>query len=425
MATRLWLFPLVWILVVGAAAASSSHGGATTVKTPRFHVMGHVDPRGGYNGDVFGERQYAYLSSRKGKGNDCPSQGVRVYDLANPRKPRHISTFGSGRVEVGLRDTWTEKTIVRRVKTEGFDGVLAVTSAQACGNGFGGFGLYDVTRPAHPKRLALVRTEPRGSHEIWLAAARGHAWVYTAEAAAEFSVEPDSFGFHIFDVSNPRTPFEVGGWSACKELHLCTPVSHGTEQQAAYLVHSVITNVAATRAYLSYWDLGTVFLDISDPARPRYLGRTDPGQGKVHSAWLAGGGKIMLETHELEHGRPVVWQIADPAHPVKLATVHLPAALQPGGSSGGIGLSDSVHDPKILGRYAYFSWYGQGVPVFDLKNPRKPRFVTRFLPPPKRDAHGLVCPGGACTAVWGVFPMQKYVLASDMSSGLWVLSRPV
>jgi hypothetical protein len=98
--------------------------------------------------------------------------------------------------------------------------------------------------------------------------------------------------------------------------------------------------------------------------------------------------------------------------------------MQPGGATGGIGLNDSVHDPKVFGRYAYFSWYGQGVALFDLKNPRKPRFVTRFRPPPRRDAHGLVCPGGACTAVWGVYPTGKYVLASDMNSGLWVLSRP-
>jgi hypothetical protein len=413
-------FLIAWLAVIATAAAT--HAG--TKAPPRFHVLGHADPGGGYSGDVVGERHYAYLSSRKGKASDCPAQGVRVYDVANPRKPRHISTFASGRTEIGLHDTWTEKTIVRRVKTEGFTGVLAVTSAQACGGGFGGFGLYDVTKPGHPKRLALIRTLPRGSHEIWLATARGHAWVYTAEAAAEFAVEPDSYGFHIYDVSNPRTPFEVGGWSACKELHLCTPVGHGTGGQAAYLVHSVITNATATRAYLSYWDLGTVFLDISDPAHPRYLGRTAPGQGKVHSAWLTNAGKIMLETHELEHGRPVVWQISDPAHPVRLATVRLPASMQPGGATGGIGLNDSVHDPKVFGRYAYFSWYGQGVALFDLKNPRKPRFVTRFRPPPKHDAHGLVCPGGECTAVWGVYPTTKYVLASDMNSGLWVLSRP-
>ena len=414
MAARLFTF--IWILVVVAAAGSSGHVRASGLHAPRFQVLAHADPGGGYSGDVVGERHFAYLSSRRGK-TDCPAQGVRVYNLANPRRPRHVSTFAA------LKDTWTEKTIVRRVKTSGFDGVLAVSSFQACTNdAFGGFGVYDVTKPSRPRRLALVRTVPRGSHEIWLATARGHAWVYTAEAAAEFAVAPDSFGFHIYDVSSPRKPAEVGGWSACRDLHECSPLV-ATGADSRYLVHSVITNAAATRAYLSYWNLGTVILDIHDPAHPAYLGRTPTGQGNAHSAWLTGGGKIMLETHEVGHGRPVVWQIADPAHPVHLSTVRLPAALQPGGSTA-FGLADSVHDPKVLGRYAYFSWYGQGVALFDLKNPRKPRFVTRFRPPPERDGHELLCPGASCTAVWGVFPTRNYVLASDLNSGLWVLSRP-
>lgn len=413
MAARLFTF--VWLLVAAAAAGSSGHGQAGPLQTPRFQVLAHVNPGGGYSGDVVGERHFAYLSSRKGK-TDCPAQGVRVYDLANPRRPRHISTFGA------LEDTWTEKTIVRRVKTPGFDGVLAVTSFQACANSFGGFGVYDVTKPSRPRRLALVRTVPRGSHEIWLATARGRAWVYTAEAVAEFAVAPDSFGFHIYDVSSPRKPVEVGGWSACRELHECSPLV-ATGADSRYLVHSAITNAAATRAYLSYWNLGTVILDIHDPAHPTYLGRTPAGEGNAHSAWLTGGGKIMVETHELEHGRPVVWQIADPAHPVQLSTIRLPAALQPGGSSA-FRLADSVHDPKVVGRYAYFSWYGQGVALFDLKNPRRPRFLTRFRPPPRRDHNTLLCPGSSCTAVWGVFPTRGYVLASDLNSGLWVLSRP-
>jgi hypothetical protein len=186
----------------------------------------------------------------------------------------------------------------------------------------------------------------------------------------------------------------------------------------------VITNAAATRAYLSYWRLGTVILDISDPTKPSYLGRTETGQGSAHSSWLMRGESILLETHELAHGRPVIWYVADPAHPAKLATVRLPAHLRPGGAYSGLALADSVHDPKATGRYAYFSWYGQGVALFDLKNPRKPRFVTRFRPPPERDRHGLLCSGESCTAVWGVFVMPRYVLASDLNSGLWVLSRP-
>ena len=404
----------VWLAVV--TAATVTHAG--TGKTPRFKVLAHADARGGYSGDVVGERHYAYLSSRKGNGADCPAQGVRVYDLANPRRPRRISTFAR------IPGTWTEKTIVRRVRTAGFNGVLAATSVQACGDGFGGFVLFDVTHPAKPRRLALVRTEPRGSHEIWLAVARGHAWVYTAEAAAEFAVSRESFGFHIYDVTHPHKPVEVGGWSACRDLGDCTPLMPPSNGDHRRLVHSVITNAAATRAYLSYWRIGTVILDISDPSKPRYLGRTQPGQGNAHSAWLMAGEKILLETHETVHGRPVVWNVRNPARPVRLATVRLPWQLVPGGQFTGLPLADSVHDPKAAGRYAYFSWYGQGVALFDLKNPRKPRFLARFRPPPTRDRHGLLCPGTTCTAVWGVFVMPRYVLASDMNSGLWVLNRP-
>lgn len=413
MALRLFL--AVWFSVVTTAAVTN----ASATKPAPFRVLAHVAPGGGYSADVVAERHYAYLSSRKGQ-SDCPAQGVRVYDLDHPRRPRHVSSFAR------IPDTWTEKTIVRRVRTAGFDGVLAATSVQACtATGFGGFAVYDVTRPAHPRELARVRTEPRGSHEIWLAAARGHAWVYTAEAAAEFAVSRELFGFHVYDVTRPAEPKEVGGWSACRDLDECTPLtppSDGADHR--HLVHSVITNTAATRAFLSYWRLGTLILDISDPSKPRYLGRTATGQGNAHSAWLLPGERIMLETHELQRGRPVVWNVADPTRPVRLATVQLPARLTPDGIYTGFPLSDSVHDPKVAGRYAYFSWYGQGVTLFDLKSPRHPRFVARFQPPAARDRHGLLCPGTRCTAVWGVYVMPRYVLASDMSSGLWVLSRP-
>jgi hypothetical protein len=416
--------PAAFLALAAAAAVAGGAPSAPQRPPVRLEVLGRASPGGGYSGDVVGERHYAYLSSHKGR-SDCPAQGVRVYDLSNPRRPHRISSFADGGSTPALRDTWTEKTIVRHVRTSTFTGVLAVTSAQACPAGlFGGFALYDVTRPAHPRRLALVRTDPRGSHEIWLAAARGRVWVYTALANAEFAFTPQQYGFHIFDVSDPRKPHEVGGWSACGDLRLCSD----PDRTPTYLVHSVITNAAATRAYLSYWDLGTVILDISSPARPRYLGRTKPPQGNAHSAWLGDHGRVLVETHEMAEGRPMIYDVRNPAAPKRLAVVRLTKAQLAGGARGsglgevsGIELTDSVHDPKVAGKLAFFSWYAQGVVVFDISSPRHPRFVTRLLPARGRDAHGLLCPGSRCRAVWGVFPTANYVLASDIVTGLWVL----
>ena len=363
-------------------------------------MLAHADPGGGYSGDVVGERHYAYLSSRRGRA-DCPAQGVRVYDLANPRRPRHVSTFAA------LQDTWTEKTIVRRVQTAGFDGVLAVTSVQACAKtASAASALFDVTRPGHPRRLALVRTVPRGSHEIWLATARGHAWVYTAEAATEFAVAPR---FVRLPHLRRLPPAQAGRGRRLERLpgparlHAAGPRDR---RRPRYLVHSVITNAAATRAYLSYWDLGTVILDIHDPAHPATWGA--PPRARATRTRRGSPGAARSCSRPTSSGTAGRWSGRSPTRRTRCSSRRCGCrprcnlAARPA-----FGLADSVHDPKVLGRYAYFSWYGQGVALFDLKNPRKPRFVTRFRPPPERDGHELLCPGASCTAVWGVFPTRE------------------
>src|SRR5919197_1723516 len=123
------LVTAAWLALLAAAAGAGAAPSATQVMPARLQLLAHVSPGGGYSADVVGERHYAYLSSHKGR-SDCPAQGVRVYDLSNPRRPRMISTFADGRSVPALKDAWTEKTIGRHVHTSAFTGVLAVTSVQ-------------------------------------------------------------------------------------------------------------------------------------------------------------------------------------------------------------------------------------------------------------------------------------------------------
>lgn len=421
---------LLQSVVAAALAATAGQPASERAPLPRFEVLAHVNPRRGYSGDVWGHRGYAYLSSHKGRST-CAARGVVVYDVRTPRRPRRVASFADGVSEPRLRDSWTEKTIVTHVATRSFTGELAVTSVQAClRGGFQGFALYDVTNPARPRRLALHATDPRGSHEIWLKAIGSKAYVYTAIVASERRSSPDGQrpgrpDFRIFDVSDPRKPAEVGSWGAWKELGL-------HPGQMSNLVHSVITNRAGTRAFLSYWDLGTVILDVAYPSRPRYLGRTGvlPGSdGNAHSAWLGRGERLLVQTHETGGGFPVLYDVSRPRSPVRLSVFRLPAAVTAEGRRRGgtlgvvsdVSLTDSVHDPKVVGNRAYFSWYNQGVVLADVANPRRPRFLARFLAPPSRDPDVLLCPGRSCTAVWGVDVEPGYVLASDLNSGLWIL----
>jgi hypothetical protein len=404
----------ILLALFGVAAMAFS-----PASTQRIRPLGHVNPGGGYSGDVFVHRGFAYLSSWHGTG--CPAQGVRVYDLAKPAHPRHVSTFADGASTLDIRGTWTEKTIVQHVATADFSGELAAVSFQNCQgtNAFRGFGLYDVTNPRAPRQLSLVRTDPGGSHEIWLQPKGRRAYVYTAIPLAELvrPGEPTSPGFRIFDVTDPRHPSEVGSWMAPQSMK---------GGKGGTFVHSVRVNAAATRAYVSYWNVGTVILDISNPARPQFLGRTNDPQGSAHSTAVTPNGKLMIETHETTGGRPSFWDISKPTHPRLLGVFKAPSRLvdrarQAGASGFGLG----VHDPKILGKRAYFSWYGLGVLVVDISNPHRPRFVAQFLPPGSRDPGKEICrPGQRCTYTWGVYATPRYAVASDMVGGLWVFRVP-
>jgi hypothetical protein len=432
--------PALLAALVGPAARAAPDAGAAR----GFEVLAHVRTGEAYTGDVFAHHGHAYLSSYRTK-EGCRAHGVKVYDLSDPRAPRLVSRFADARSTPALAGTWTEKTIVRRVATPAFTGDLAATSVQSCRPGaFQGFALYDVTRPAAPRRLALVRTGPRGSHELWLQPRGGRAYVYTAIVESELRSSPDYAragraarvpgrpDFRIFDVSVPTRPREVGSWGAWRQRGVHPAAGRGDGRYSANLVHSVIGNAAGTRAFLSYWDYGTVILNVSDPARPRFVGRTafaGAEPGNAHSAALGNGERLLIQTNEADGvaGHPILFDVSTARAPRRLSALRLPEGLLAQGrrerllTVGGLDLADSVHDVRIQGTTAFFSWYRQGVVAADVSDPRRPRVLARFLPPAERDPERLLCPDSACTAVWGVAVADDYLLASDLIGGLWVL----
>jgi hypothetical protein len=380
-------------------------------------VLSNVNPRGDVNGNIWVHRDHAYMGNYGNARSTCES-GVRVYSLRNPKRPRRVATFA--RPTGALEGAYTDQVRIKTVRSAAFTGDLAAVGLQRCrppfdaSGGTRGFALFDVTRPSRPRLLSIVDTRPAvGSHELWLQAVGERAYVYTAIPRAEGVAQspfPGNPDFRIYDVSNPRAPVQVGQWGIWANL--------GIKPNSSQFVHSVITNAAATRAYLSYWEYGTVILDISDPSRPQHVSTLrDPAQLELphaHSAWLTPDEKVLFETQEFGRffnftgsGYPRLYDISDERNPAVIGRYELPDAE-----------TSTAHDPKIVARRAYVSWYDFGVQVLDISRPGSPRALAHFQPGAGRNPANPWCPD--CTFVWGVFPSRDYFVATDMNTGLWV-----
>lgn len=449
---------LAALVVAGATAGPAQarpggpgHGPASTGPVD-LQVLGHNDLGGDATAQVTAHRGHAYVGTWAPQlpvlGGvpdllfDCPSAGIRVVDLSDPSAPTLVSRFADGAEGDGeLLDSWTEKASVETFR--GRD--IAAVSAHSCTtDGFRGFGLWDVSDPSDPERLALVPTDPRtnGVEELWLDRRGNELFLYISVPMSELNTgDPDAGipgtpDFQIWDVTQPADPVKVGEWGAWAELGI-PPVSvdeNGVTRTSA--TRSVTGPVVGRQdlVYVPYWDSGTMILDVSDPSDPTLVGRTqvEPNEaGNVHSVWLADGGNTLVEAFEtlapdedqndaieFAWGHPRFYDISDPANPVRLSSFELPSTRQDPPGPGFV----SLHDPTVRGGTAYFSWYGEGVVVADISDPTEPTLLDQFEPQGV-DPIGLFCgaAGEECSATWGIEVHGDLILASDTLSGLWVL----
>ncbi|WP_096186308.1 LVIVD repeat-containing protein [Evansella halocellulosilytica] len=374
--------------------------------------------------DVYSHKGFAYLGTHTANG---ANGGVRVFDLQDPENPVEVARFAHD-----IPHTWQEKVIVKRVNTQEFSGDLAVVSLQQTSrnhpdrpDSIGGAVLYDVSNPYEPERLGFYELDRAitGTHELYLTTQGNRALMLLSNPYADYYTNGEERDFQIIDVSDPANPEKLWEFDP-RDLpdvaddfngyHWDSPDGH----TRPVFNHSVITDNNGHYAYVSMWDLGTVIFDIRDPENPEYLGRTefaDYQKGAAHSAALARGGNILIETREVAnphgegyedaYGYTRIFDIKDKTNPVLLSEFTTDLTYDFIGST----FANTVHDPKVHGNTLYLSYYSGGVLSVDITDPSNPEEIGRYTPDQ--------------TNVWGVFVDRNYVLASDMGQGLKVLLK--
>ena len=200
-------------------------------------VVGYFDCYGG--GQVVVRERIAYV------GHIAPPHGTSIIDVSDPSKPRELAKIAV-----------PEGTLSHKVRVE--NGVMLLNReifpiGRKDPSFRGGLEVYDVSRPADPKRITSFSC--RGMHRFTF----DGRYVYGS---------PEMDGYlgnivGIIDFQDPARPELVGKWwmpgqwSAGGE----TPTWEGT----AHRCHHPIRH--GDRLYVSYWHGGFVILDIAVSAR--------------------------------------------------------------------------------------------------------------------------------------------------------------
>lgn len=246
--------------------------------------------------DVAGYKDLAFVGKWQGA---CPATGVDIIDISDPAAPVRLSSTPE-RAGMAMEDIQAAQI--------GSRDVLAV-GLQACrGGGQPGLELIDISDPRSPQRIGLFATE-MGVHEFGLAqTAAGQTLALLAVPGLELNTagagqrggEGDLL---IVDISDPAQPRLASEWGVLDEPALGVEFARLAQQGSfpGSFLHSVRANASGTRAYLSYWDAGTVILDIGDPTQPRYLGRTSfapEEEGNAHSIAVTPDDTLLVQAEE-------------------------------------------------------------------------------------------------------------------------------
>ena len=425
-------------------------------------AVGHNDMGGrGYNADVWVHEEHAYVGSwgfsdwaQGDKDRFCPAgdkRGVAVIDARDPSDPQRVATL------LQPEGTSAEDVVVFTAKygpQRGRD--LAVAGIQVCGGSrydeafFRGLMVWDVTDPARPVEVGRLSTGccTRGLHEFEvqhrsdLKRTFVYASVPTSEYADSFSPsgrrdEQGRGDFRLIDVTDPSRASEVSNWGVHKNLGGPTQPGRGCDPDAAY-GHGAEPSADGKLAFLSYWDSGFIALDLSNPARPLFMGNTvypPNADGDAHSSNYDEHRRLLFTADEdfcktsgagVEKGFGYlrVYDYSKLFAPRQIGEYRTPNSVSADDQKAG---DYTIHNPLIAGTDLYVSWYSDGIRVLDASDPRAPREVAHFVPP---SADNPVQPSQRgvltnTTQVWGVARDEStgLIYASDMNSGLWILKR--
>lgn len=297
--------------------------------------------------------------------------GTSVLDVTDRRQPRLVRQ-------------WPAPHGSHTHKVQVADGLLLVNQEQFRGGQphAAGMAVYSLADPFAPRQVGFFESGGRGVHRI----------VWTGGEHAYVSAIPEGFRDRIWlvvDLRDPTRPVEAGRWwwPGAWEGGGETPDWPSGLRYAAH--HALLDGELA---YLGYGDAGMVVLDVADPAAPRHVSDLtwSPG-GDTHTCLPLPSRGLVVVTDEAVKERCAEPQklvrlidVTDPQAPAELGVCPPPSSrfCERGLRFGPHNLHENRPGSYRSERLVFVTYFNAGLRVFDLDEPRHPREVAHWVPPP-------------------------------------------
>lgn len=358
---------------------------------------------------------YAYLC-RSG-----PEGGLAIFDvrdIENPAFTGHLALEAGFEPDIEVTDDgnyafWE----VQRA------GVPTIPDPMNAGGSLPrGIHVIDVSDKSSPTWVSYTPVEPDGPHSISYANIGGedyvfasiYSWQYVGTSVTPVTLAPPGMQrLSIYRLADDGSLAEVSTYidPDAAEANPVQPEGGKMPHDVSIAVHP-ITN--RTYAYVAYWNLGVVILDVTDPANPTKVGAaTDMGAAgsiEIHMARqaedLIDGRVIVVAEPEIGQqattGYMTMIDVTDPTAPTFVSNWKIPGDSDSAGGGRGPHYFDLRDGRVVLASYSAGFWVFD---IHDKANLEQPRTV------------GYSFSQGSAFDAWWADP--THVVASD-GSGLVV-----
>jgi hypothetical protein len=294
----------------------------------------------------------------------------------------HLQAADDLLLVIHARDLWQTLTD----ETDYYTGSVGTRLGAESQDWSAGVAIYDISDPANPRRISFLPVTGIGVHRLWYAGGR---WAYASVLGEGFT----DYVFGVIDLADPVRPRWAGSWWLPGMNAAAGETPGWDSDRWRYALHHAI--VAGDTAYACWRDGGLTLLDVSDRERPELIVHRNwspPYGGGTHTALPLPDRELLVVLDEaiaddLEDGVKHTWifNVAEPANPVSIATLPVPdedAYGRKGGHFGPHNLHENRPGTLVADTTIFATYQNAGVRAFDITDPYRPRQTAVLVPGP-------------------------------------------